>query len=192
MLSPSLPSYIAARGRERRRWLPSFSLSVHNRLLSRCRNVEIPRDFQERKRGNESALSVCSADSLSASQYYRKVCWRVCARAVSQTLNDVEMYSRQRSLDRPDLDSRNHLARSRRRRSRRRCTSTSPRRSFDLSIRGPRFSFQEIHTVTSYQGSPPSYMNSSHGRRSRGERDNQRGNWSSADRERERERSGKG
>lgn len=101
------------------------------------------------------------------------------------------------SLDRPDLDSRNHLARSRRRRSRvarRCCPSTSPRRFFDLAIRGPWLSFREIHRYVLSRISALVHEFVSRSKEQRGTRQPREGTekayWSSADRERKKERDG--
>jgi len=109
--------------------------------------MEIPGEISGREEERrESAGRVGEGErivTLSGSrfgQYYRELrCVRV-RRLAAETLNDVGIYSRLSvGLDRPDLDSRNHLARSRRRR--RRAFTGPPRRPAVLPIGGNGRSF---------------------------------------------------
>lgn len=142
------------RGGSRRRGFSSRSLgSCRSASASPVRAGEIPGDFRdrerqrdrqteeggerkkERERGGGERHSLRALGSVSTIGKSAGACARARARVVSeQTLNDVGIYSGG-GLDRPDLDSRNHLARSRRRR---RPAFIGPRRSSELPIGGGR------------------------------------------------------
>jgi len=107
------------------------------------RHGDSRRDFREggRERGGRGeGERIVTLSGSRFGQYYRDLrCVRV-RRLAAETLNDVGIYSRLSvGLDRPDLDSRNHLARSRRRR--RRAFTGPPRRPAVLPIGGNGRSF---------------------------------------------------